>query len=195
MVSSMLPHIWLKHGLLSEIEYFFFFLKFASVWDVVSSISLMEKQNKMLSNSLRLKKMHSVLTFCFLVDLSPWSYWKTVCNFMPLMKKCAHASTDLWCLPHAPSQAAVRSCIWCSFPRPPGRCETASFQSWQDMASHLIFNYRSSVSFNFDFLGSSLCTLQTFLPKFPIYSYPVFKVWIWAKKVCVDFFSREYGFK
>lgn len=110
---------------------------------------------------------------------------------MPLIKKCAHASTGPWCLPHAPSQAASRSRIWCFFPRSLGRCKTVSLQSWQDMGLHFIFNYRSSVSFNFDFLGSSLYTLQTFLSKFPIYIYPVFKVWIGAKKVCVNFFFLE----
>lgn len=56
------------------------------------------------------------------------------------------------------------------------------------MASHFIFNYRLSTSFDFDMLGSFLYMLKNFLSEFPIYIYPIFKVWIWDKKVCVDFF-------
>lgn len=114
---------------------------------------------------------------------------------MPL-KKCTDALTRLWSLPHAPSQAAMWSHFLCLFPWSLGICEATSFQSWQEMALHLIFYYRSSVSFNFDFLGFSLYTLLTFASKFPVYIYLVFKVWIWAKRsMCGFFFYREYGFK
>lgn len=150
------------------------------MWEVVSSISLLEKQNKMLFIAYFSK--NAQLIICFLADLPPCSYWKTICNYMPLMKKCAQASAVV--LPHPSSPAAVWSRVWCLFPRSLGRCKTASFQSWQDMASPFIFNYRSSVSFNFDFLGSSLYTLQIFLSKFQIYIYPVFKLLIWAKNIC-----------
>lgn len=49
-------------------------------------------------NSLHCKKIHNALIVCFLVDLSPCSYWKPVCDFLSLTEKWTHASAGRWCL-------------------------------------------------------------------------------------------------